>query len=54
MLLLSILEEKAVHSTFEKDSIPMSLNWGIEAWAKNYQLDKSSFLLAGKCSITGH
>lgn len=54
MLLLFILDAKAVHSTFEKDSIPMSLNWSIEAWGKNYQLDKSSFLLAGKCSITGH
>ena len=54
MLLLFILEEKAVHSMFEQDSIPMSLNWGIEAWVKNYQLDKSSFLLSGKCSNTGH
>lgn len=49
-----ILDAKAVHSTFEKDSTPLSLNWSIEAWGRTISWIKVHFLLAGKCSITGH
>lgn len=53
MLLLFILDAKAVHSTFEKDSIPMSLNWTLRLGGRTISWIKV-YLLAGKCSITGH